>query len=121
MRHKNPKSIARGKRLRKTMTKAETVLWMQLRRLRPRGYWFRRQHPIGPYNADFALVEADLVIEVDGATHSAPDEIAHDEKRDAYMRNLGWTIFRIPNESIYKNVAWTVEEILRRLPPPSCP
>jgi very-short-patch-repair endonuclease len=121
MREKERRSRKLAKRLRKTMTKAEVVLWTRLRQLAHRGHKFRNQHPIGPYVADFAHVEAMLVIEVDGATHSTEDELAHDRRRDAYMRSLGWTIMRVQNEQIYADVAAAVEAIERRLPPPSRP
>jgi very-short-patch-repair endonuclease len=60
-----------------------------------------------------------LVVEVDGATHGTPEEIEHDRRRDAYMQAQGWTIFRVTNEAIYSDVAWAIEEIVRRLPLPS--
>ena len=74
------------------MTKAEVVLWVNLRSLRPIGARFRRQHPIGPYVADFAHLPTKLVIEVDGATHSTPEEMAHDERRTMYLRARGWHV-----------------------------
>lgn len=121
MRHRSAKSIFRARKLRKTMTKAEVVLWMHLRPLRRHGYWFRRQHPIHPYVADFAHVEAKLVIEVDGATHSSTDEVAYDKRRDTYMQRLGWTILRVQNEAVYKDVATVVDAIMRRVTPSVSP
>jgi very-short-patch-repair endonuclease len=49
------------------MNDAEVILWSRLRR-HP-SLKFRRQHPIGPYIADFACLSARLVIEADGDTH----------------------------------------------------
>ncbi len=89
MRDDEEKSRRLAKRLRSTMTKAEVVLWTRLRKLRGAGHHFRRQHPIPPYVADFAHIDAMLVIEVDGATHSTVEEIERDERRDAYMRDAG--------------------------------
>ena len=121
LRHKNAKSTGHAKKLRGTMTKAEVVLWTNLRPWRRRGHWFRRQHPIGPYIADFAHVEVMLVIEVDGATHSSADEVAYDAARDAYMQKIGWTVMRVRNEEIYADVASVVETILRRVSPSVSP
>jgi very-short-patch-repair endonuclease len=75
------KSRKLAKRLRRTMTKAEVVLWSNLRMLSKHGFHFRRQHPIGPYVADFAHMAGRLVIEVDGATHITPEQVAHDKRR----------------------------------------
>ena len=82
------------------------------------GFHFRRQHPIGPYVADFACVPTRLVLEVDGATHSSEQEIAHDRRRDAYMTQRGWRVLRITNEDVYKNLDNVFEMILALTPPP---
>ncbi|MGB9617604.1 MAG: endonuclease domain-containing protein, partial [Desulfomonilaceae bacterium] len=62
-----PKSLrGRSKELRKNMTPPERKLWNVLRG-NATGFAFRRQHPIGPYIADFYCREAAIVVEVDGA------------------------------------------------------
>jgi hypothetical protein len=48
----------RARTLRRASTDAERALWYRLRDRRLAGHKFRRQHPIGPYFADFACVEA---------------------------------------------------------------
>ena len=60
-----------AKCLRRDMTDAERRVWYFLRDRRLGAAKFRRQHPIGPYIADFACVERRLVIELDGATMRA--------------------------------------------------
>ena len=72
------------------MTGTEWKLWRRLRGKRL-GVKFRRQHPIGPYVADFASVEAGLVVELDGDTHLK----AHDIHRDQWMQTRGWRVMRI--------------------------
>src|SRR5437868_1010595 len=119
MRRDERRSRPLAKALRKRMTKAEVVLWVNLRSLRPIGARFRRQHPIGPYVADFAHLPTKLVIEVDGATHSTPEEMAHDERRTMYLRARGWHVLRFYNLHIYEDVSTVVEEILRHVPLPS--
>ena len=52
------------------------------------------QHPIGPYFADFASVEAGLVIELDGGQHFNPDNAAEDARRTAAMNALGFHVMR---------------------------
>jgi len=100
------------------MTDAEVILWSRLRMKSMHGFHFRRQHPIGPYIADFACVPAQLVLEVDGATHSSKQEVAHDRRRDAYMTQRGWRVLRITNEDVYKNLDNVFGMILALTPPP---
>ena len=64
------KSIPRARHLRRNQTTAEAKLWRVLRNRALNGWKFRRQYPIDRFIVDFACVEARLVVEVDGATHS---------------------------------------------------
>jgi very-short-patch-repair endonuclease len=100
------------------MTDAEVILWSRLRRHTVCGKRFRRQHPIGPYVADFACVSAWLVIEVDGGTHSSHEEMGHDRIRDAYLRSRGWRVLRVTNDDVYKHLETVLAGTARFLPPP---
>ena len=64
------------------------------------GFKFVRQHPIGPYFADFVCRQTKLVIEVDGATHSTPDELRRDQIRTDYMQQQGYRVLRISNDEV---------------------
>jgi very-short-patch-repair endonuclease len=97
-------AVARARTLRQRMTDAETILWSRLRRKQVHGRKIRRQHPIGPYIADFACVSLGLVIELDGATHSSAEEIAHDRKRERYLRHHGFRVLRFRNAAVYENL-----------------
>jgi very-short-patch-repair endonuclease len=66
-----PLGVARA--LRKRMTPQEAKLWVALRTLRPAGFHFRRQVPIGPYVVDFACLKHRLIVEVDGGQHGLSD------------------------------------------------
>ena len=102
--------------MRKAMTKSEVVLWARFRELNRRGFKFRRQHPIGPYIADFAHVRGRLVIELDGTTHWTSERAAHDRRRDAFLRGEGWEVVRFADRAVYEDVASVLEDIVRRLP-----
>jgi len=119
MRDDEAQSRSRAKTFRRSLTNAEAILWSQLRQGRHRGYAFRRQHPIGPYIADFACIRARLVIELDGATHASDAERAYDARRDAYMAELGWRVQRYANFDVYENLQGVLEGIYRDIPPPS--
>ena len=117
MRDDERTSRPRAKAMRREMTKAEFALWMRLREANRHGYKFRRQHPIGPYSADFAHVRGMLVIEIDGETHGSPEEIEHDRRRDEFLRGRGWTVIRFPNVEVHENVDGLVEHLTGRLGP----
>ncbi|MFL6851874.1 MAG: endonuclease domain-containing protein [Sphingomicrobium sp.] len=76
------------------MSPPEVRLWALLRRS-PGGVRFRRQHPIGPYVADFYCPAAKLVIEIDGMIHDQPKSVVRDRARDDYLRLLGLDVIRI--------------------------
>jgi len=101
------------------MTEAETMLWSRLRLKEMHGVHFRRQHPIGPYIADFACIQAKLVVEVDGVTHATDDQHARDIWRDAYMTERGWRVVRLKNEDVYKRLDEVFTALLSLAPPPS--
>src|SRR5690348_15636981 len=90
MRHDNCHALP----LRRRMTDAEVILWSRLRRKTMHGMRIRRQHPIGAYVADFACLPLRLVIEIDGATHGAAEEIAYDKRREAYLQRHGFRVLR---------------------------
>jgi very-short-patch-repair endonuclease len=91
--HVPEKHFERARALRKEMTDAERLLWKSLRR-QQLGVKFRRQHPIGPYIADFYSWEAGLVVEVDGDTHFTPEMQEYDAIRTQYLESLGLQVLR---------------------------
>jgi very-short-patch-repair endonuclease/DNA modification methylase len=98
-----PDHLERRRALRREMTPPEKQLWYALRKGQL-GFKFRRQHPIGPYIADFYSREAHLVVEIDGATHSEPGAMEYDYQRDAYMRSLGLDILRFSAQEVQQNL-----------------
>ena len=46
-----------ARHLRKNMTVAEKILWSELRKLRARGYHFRRQSPVDDFIVDLTIHE----------------------------------------------------------------
>ena len=111
MRDSKPNTVRRARDLRKRMTDAEVILWSRLRRDVVGGFRFRRQHPLGPYIADFACVPAKLVVEVDGDSHGSDTGIEYDRRRNAYVEALGWRVLRVWNEDVYKRLDTVIEGI----------
>ena len=85
----------RARALRRALSPPEAALWARLRSRRADLPTFRRQHPIGPYIADFYCTVAKLVIEIDGVGHGDDAQQIHDRRRDAYMRQGGYRILRV--------------------------
>jgi very-short-patch-repair endonuclease len=98
----------RAKQLRRTMTRAETLLWRQLKAHRLAGLGFRRQAPMGHYIADFVSHSARLVIEVDGESHDSEAGVARDERRDAWFVGRGYRVLRFTNDDVKRNLEGVV-------------
>ena len=83
--------------LRRSMTDAERRLWFHLRNRSFSDWKFRRQHPVGPYIADFACLCAGVVVEVDGGQHL---ESAQDDVRTRYLHGRGLLVLRFWNDDV---------------------
>ena len=103
--------VLRARSLRREMTLPEGLLWRELR-LRPEGFKFRRQHPIGPVVVDFYCPAAKLVIEVDGEAHGMGDNPRRDIERDAWLRREGLRVLRIPASDVLRDLVSVVTQIL---------
>ncbi|HEY0014381.1 MAG TPA: endonuclease domain-containing protein [Allosphingosinicella sp.] len=115
----NAASVRRARRLRRTMSLPEVLLWQVLRQ-RPNDLKFRRQHASGPYDLDFFCSDARLCIEVDGEAHNRGDRPARDAVRDEWLAAAGIKTLRIPATEILKNldgvIAGILAEAAARLP-----
>jgi very-short-patch-repair endonuclease len=83
--------ITKARELRRDSSKPERVCWELLRAHWLEGIKFRRQHPIGPYFADFVYASR-LVIEIDGEHHAHQVEV--DAHRTAFMEKQGRRVLR---------------------------
>jgi very-short-patch-repair endonuclease len=108
--------------LRRNATEAERRLWALLRDRRLAGAKFRRQHPIGPYVADFACTKWRLVVEADGGQHAGS---APDRERTGWLSGQGWRVLRFWNDEILGNTEGVLTAILAAIaeasPRPSPP
>ena len=111
--HPGRKNASRS--LRRVSTDAERALWNRLRDRRLAGRKFRRQHPIGTYIADFACVEAGLVIELDGGQHFTPGNATYDARRSAAMVAHGFHVLRFTNREALMQLDDVMALILRLL------
>ncbi|MFN0117611.1 MAG: endonuclease domain-containing protein [Elusimicrobiota bacterium] len=105
-----------ARQLRKDQTKAESVLWYQLRSRRFFGYKFKRQVPLGPYIVDFYCYELKLVIEVDGGHHD--ESRFYDEIRSRYLNTQGLTVIRFWNNEVLSQIEAVLEKMRMGVPGP---
>ncbi len=70
---------------------------------------FRRQHPIGPYFADFCSIERRLVIELDGCQHA--DLSPEDEKRTSFLKSRDYRALRFWSDQVLADV----DEVLKAI------
>ena len=103
-----------ARRLRRNSTDAERRLWHHLRGRRLQGLRFRRQHPIGPYFADFACLELGLVIELDGGQHNDERQRHRDAVRSDVLASHGFQVIRFWDNDVLRDTQAVLSEILRR-------
>jgi very-short-patch-repair endonuclease len=108
---------SRARALRRDGSRAERICWELLRAHRMDGLKFRRQHPIGPYFADFACVSRKLVIEIDGDHHAF--QIDADARRTAAMGQTGWRVLRFWANHVVQNPEGIWAEIMEVISAPS--
>jgi len=61
---------------------------------------------VGKYFIDFAIKDKMIAIEIDGQQHELPERKKSDERKDNFLKNEGWEIFRIkwPSENIQEHI-----------------
>jgi very-short-patch-repair endonuclease len=109
----------RARELRHEAGDAERLVWRLLSDRKLAGCKFRRQHPIGPYFADFACVEKKLVVEIDGEHHAF--QIEADARRTGLMNSKGWRVVRFWANEAVGNIEGVWTEILTHLTPALSP
>ena len=112
MRGPSTSTTNRARSLRKLQNEAEAALWSELRSRRLNGHKFVRQHPIGPYFADFVCRARRLVVEVDGSQHVGSKT---DETRDRYMNEAGWSVLRVWSNEVLSQRQAVLETIAAAL------
>jgi very-short-patch-repair endonuclease len=101
----------RAREFRNGATEPERRLWRILRSSQLNGFKFRRQVAIPPFVVDFLCPAKALIIEVDGWTH----EPASDARRDAVLKQRGYTTLRFSNDDVMHNLDAVFGVILEAL------
>ena len=109
----SPELVQSARELRRSMTPAEKILWQAIRNLNALGCRVRRQHPIGPYFADFACLSKRFVVELDGDYH---DQVcAEDLSRQKHLESMGWRVIRFSNDDVLEDVEAVTRAIATQL------
>jgi len=109
----SPEIFIRAKELRKNMTKAEKLLWEELKGKKLGGYKFRNQHPISKFIIDFYCHNKRLGIEIDGAIHNTKGHKFYDNDRTGILNDFGIKILRFKNEEVFNDLEKVKSEILK--------
>ena len=102
-----------ARQLRRQSTDDEWKLWAVVRGRQLGGFKFRRQVPIDRYFADFACLEAKLIVEIDGSHHQ--ERQVYDAARTEMLESYGWRVIRFHNHEVLTNPVGVGDTILREL------
>src|SRR5208282_3883506 len=108
-----PRSILRrfAREHRARAVQAEAFVWRAVRNRRCDGTKFQRQAPLGDTILDFVCCEHRLVVEIDGPSHEVQEQRLADEDRDAWLREQGFRVLRLPNELLIASTELAVARI----------
>jgi very-short-patch-repair endonuclease len=101
--------------LRRSMSKAEVLLWGHLSRKQILGYKFRRQYGVDQYVIDFYCPKLKLAVEIDGPSHVEDGAGEYDKMRQSYIEALGIRFLRFQNDEIYEDMQSVLESIATRI------
>jgi very-short-patch-repair endonuclease len=72
---------------------------------------YTREHHVGKYWCDFAWIEKQRYIEIDGQQHERnPYQKQHDREKDAFLEGCGWIGLRIP----WKNLIYDTHGVIEK-------
>lgn len=84
-----------------------------------RGYTFKRERPVLRYIADFMCQELQLIIEVDGITHTWEETMEKDALKDKALESIGFKVLRFTDQEVLRciddvkaKISDTIDEIL---------
>lgn len=100
-----------ARKLRKSMTSAEKILWNELRNRKLNNCKFRRQAIVGSYIVDFLCEHERLVIEVDGSIHDSEGHQERDIGRENLLKERKYRVIRFTNEEVENALPMVLKKI----------
>ena len=114
-------SVKAARRLRRNQTTVEQRLWSHLRDRQLDGHKFKRQVPRGAFIVDFACLDRNLIVELDGGQHAAPLQNKEDQKRSEWLTGEGYRVLRFWNSEVLENMDGVLLTIIQALKDPPHP
>lgn len=105
----NPRLKVLAKKLRKQGILSEVLLWNELKGKKLLGFDFHRQKPLDEFIVDFYCAELDLVIEIDGDSHS--DKYDDDQRRQKILENFDLTVLRYYDGDVKQDIGSVIEHL----------
>ena len=100
----------RRRKLRKTQTDCERIVWNLLRNKQCNNLKFYRQYSIGSYILDFYCPKIKMAIELDGGQHAQRQE--YDRIRTQYLTGYNIKELRFWNNEVIENIDGVYDKIL---------
>ena len=101
-----------ARKLRSSMTEAETKLWAVLRNRQLSDLKFRRQQIIEGFIVDFYCSSLGLIIEVDGGVHDTKEQKELDQHRTEVFAIKNLKVLRFTNNEVLGNIEYVKRRIL---------
>lgn len=110
-----PRRVTKARELRRTLTKAEKILWNQVRNRKLGGFKIRRQQILNEIIVDFFCAEKRFCIEIDGPYHNDSIAQSKDKQRDEELESHGFTVLRYTNNEVLFDLVSVLKDILKNL------
>jgi very-short-patch-repair endonuclease len=101
--------------LRHNQTRAEAMVWEEIRKRKILGQRFLRQFSVNAFVVDFYCPKLKLVIEIDGVTHQTEEEKEYDKQRQSEIELLGIIFLRFKNEEVFEDLESVVQVIKNKV------
>jgi len=110
-----------SRELRKNMTEAEKVLWIELKARKLNWVKFQRQSPTYIFTEnswldrylipDFICSEYKLIIELDWSIHNVDEVYILDREKEKILESLWYKILRFRNEKVFEDIESVLDRI----------
>ena len=107
--------IDKRRLLRQNITKAEKLIWDQIRDRQLENCKFRRQYSVDKFVIDFYSSEFKLAIEIDGEGHFQEGAAEYDRARQEFIESAGIKFIRFTNNDVYANLSGVLESIAQNI------
>jgi len=97
----NKNLVKAARKLRKTGTLSEKLLWNRLKG-KQLGFTFNRQQSVGTYIMDFVCRSEQAVVEIDGESHDGKTE--YDKMRDDFLKSQGLIVIHVHDYEVKTNI-----------------